>query len=136
MRNILLIDDDRDDQFIFKDAVRAIDSRLICDTASNGKVALDFLNTAQTLPYLIFLDLNMPVMDGYEFLMHVRKSERLKRVPIGIVSTSSILSDMKTTKALGARFFLTKPSDFNTLCGKLRQILEADHSKGEYLIVI
>jgi CheY-like chemotaxis protein len=136
MRTILLIDDDKDDQYVFKDALRAIDSRLVCDVAPNGRIALEMLAENRDLPYLAFLDLNMPVMDGYEFLRHARKSERLKALPIGIVSTSSILADMKTTKALGARFFLTKPNDFRSLCDKLHQILAADHTRGEYLIVI
>jgi CheY-like chemotaxis protein len=136
MKSLLLIDDDKDDQYIFKDAVRAIDSRLVVDTAPNGKVALEMLNSTLTYPYLTFLDLNMPVMDGYEFLRHVRKSETLKKLPVGIVSTSSSLADMKTTKMLGARFFLTKPNDFKLLCDKLAQILRAQHAIGEYLIVI
>jgi CheY-like chemotaxis protein len=136
IRTLLLIDDDKDDQYVFKDAVRCIDSRLVVDTAPNGRVALDMLQSGETYPFLTFLDLNMPVMDGYEFLRQVRKHERLKSLPIGIISTSSILSDMKTTKMLGARFFLTKPTDFKQLCEKLQQILKAEHARGEYLIVI
>jgi CheY-like chemotaxis protein len=136
VRNIFLVDDDKDDQLIFKDAVRAISPSLICDTAVNGRMALDNLNIRTFLPDIIFLDLHMPVMDGYQFLMQLKKSERLKAIPAGIVSTSSAISDMKAGKTLGGNFFLTKPKDFKTLCKKLQQILQADLSKGEYLIVI
>jgi CheY-like chemotaxis protein len=136
VRNIFLVDDDKDDHLLFKDAIRTISPGLIVDTALNGKVALDNLNIRTFLPDLIFLDLHMPVMDGYQFLMEIKKSERLKTIPVGIVSTSSAIADMKAGKALGARFFLTKPKDFKTLCKKIQQVLQTDHSKGEYVIVI
>jgi CheY-like chemotaxis protein len=136
VRNIFLVDDDKDDQVIFKDAVQSISPTLICDTAVNGKMALDNLNIRTFLPDIIFLDLHMPVMDGYQFLMHLKKSERLKTIPAGIVSTSSSIADMKAGKTLGGNFFLTKPKDFKTLCRKLQQVIAADFSRSEYLIVI
>jgi CheY-like chemotaxis protein len=136
VRNIFLVDDDKDDHLLFKDAVHAINPTLICDTALNGKVALDNLNIRTFLPDIIFLDLHMPVMDGYQFLMQLKKSERLKAIPAGVISTSSSIADMKAGKTLGASFFLTKPKDFQTLCKKLQQILSADYSTAQYLIVI
>jgi len=68
MNKIFLIDDDEDDLFFFKDALELIYPTLRCDTATNGKTAIDKLKVSSSLPDLIFLDLNMPVMDGFEFL--------------------------------------------------------------------
>jgi CheY-like chemotaxis protein len=135
-KTILLIDDDRDDQVMFKDALRIIDPQIICDIVPNGRVALDMLSSSMTLPHLTFLDLNMPIMDGYEFLREIRKYPRLKGMPVGVLSTSSVIPAMKTSKALGARFYLTKPNDFKMLCDKIGQILSASHAPGEYVIVI
>jgi CheY-like chemotaxis protein len=136
LRTILLVDDDKDDQLLFKDALRVIAPTIICDTALNGKLAIDHLLQTQTLPDLTFLDLNMPIMGGYEFLRYTMRNQRLKPMPVGIMSTSSSLLDMKTTKALGACFFMTKPDDFKTLCHQLKKILAGDYAHKEFLISI
>jgi CheY-like chemotaxis protein len=135
-KRILVVDDDRDDQFMFKDALHSIDRDIICDTAENGQLALDYLLKSKELPGLIFLDLNMPVMDGYAFIRQAIHHELMGRVPIGVLSTSSHINDMKTTKALGCRFFLTKPNDFATLRTKLHKIITHDYANSEYLILI
>lgn len=67
MSKIFLIDDDLDDQLMFKEVIESINPTLHCDTATNGKAALDTLKLSLPLPGMIFLDLNMPIMNGYEF---------------------------------------------------------------------
>ncbi|MEO6000077.1 MAG: response regulator [Chitinophagaceae bacterium] len=133
MNKIFLIDDDEDDQVIFKKALKLIDPLLQCDTATNGKIALDKLNATTSLPDIIFLDLNMPIMNGFEFLIQIRKEVGLNRIPIGIFTTSNILRDVELAKELGGRFFLTKPNDFQVLLKKLQQILSAEFSTNEYI---
>jgi len=135
MNKIFLIDDDEDDTFLFKEAIEVIDPTLQCDTATNGQVALDQLKAAAVLPDIIFLDLNMPVMNGLDFLVHIKKESALSKIPVGIFSTSNIPADQEQTKKLGASFFLTKPTDFQVLCKKLRQILSADFPSEEYTSV-
>jgi CheY-like chemotaxis protein len=82
-RVILLVDDDRG----ICDAI----SDLLCDsgyqiiTASNGRAALDALD-AGPLPFLILLDLAMPVMDGYEFLRERAKDPRLASIPVAVLT--------------------------------------------------
>jgi CheY-like chemotaxis protein len=136
MNKLLLIDDDEDDQFFFKEALESIDPTILCDVAINGKIAFDKLKISTTLPDLIFLDLNMPVMNGFDFLQEIKKENKLNRIPIGIFSTSNIISDRELTKTLGARFFLTKPTDLKILRNKIQDILSADFSKDEYLSAI
>jgi CheY-like chemotaxis protein len=133
VNKILLIDDDEDDQVFFKEALALINPFLQCDTAANGKIALDKLNASISLPDIIFLDLNMPFMNGLEFLIQIRKEAGLNRIPLGIFTTSNIVRDKELAKELGARFFLTKPNDFQLLRKQLQQVLSADFSTNEYI---
>jgi len=135
MNNLLLIDDDEDDQLFFKDVVESINPTLHCATAINGKIALEKLKVSTSLPDLIFLDLNMPVMNGFEFLIQFKKENAFNKVPIGIFSTSNSIRDKELAKDLGARFFITKPNDLQILQKKLQQILSADFSTGKYITI-
>jgi len=135
MNRILLIDDDDDDQFFFKEALESINPLLDCETATNGKIALDKLKEGTSLPDIIFLDLNMPVMNGFDFLIQFKKEPALRKIPVGIFSTSNNFRDKEVTKESGAKFFLTKPNDFQTLRKKLKQVLSADFSTDQYLSI-
>jgi CheY-like chemotaxis protein len=135
MNKIFLIDDDEDDQLFFIEALELIDPLIQCDTAGNGKIALDKLKSGDSLPDLIFLDLNMPVMNGLEFLNHQKKDKKINKIPIGIFTTSNILDDMELTKKLGVKFFITKPTDFKILCLKLQKLLTQDLSSEEFVSI-
>ncbi len=133
MNKIFLFDED--DQLLFKDAIEIINPSLQCDTATNGKIALDKLKVTTALPDIIFLDINMPVMNAFDFLIQIKKENSLSKIPVGIFTTSNILRDKELTKKFGAQFFLTKPNDFHLLRKKLQQILSADFSAGEYISI-
>ncbi|MEO7210791.1 MAG: response regulator [Chitinophagaceae bacterium] len=135
MNNIFLIDDDEDDQFFFKEVIESINPILHCDIATDGKLALDKLRVSDALPDIIFLDLNMPVMNGFDFLIQIKKEIGLSKIPVGIFSTSNNLRDKELTKEIGAQFFLTKPNDFQELRKNVQQILSADFSTNDYISV-
>ena len=135
MKKILLIDDDLDDQFFLKEVLDSINPTLHCETATNGKIALDKLKESASLPDIIFLDFNMPVINGFDFLIQIKKENQLNKIPIGIFTTSNNLRDKELTKEFGAQFFLTKPNDFHVLRKKLQQILSADFSTNEYISI-
>jgi CheY-like chemotaxis protein len=126
MNKIFLIDDDEDDQLLFTDAMQLINPLVQCETAPNGKIGLHKLKTSATLPDIIFLDLNMPVMNGFEFLQQIKNEKHLLNIPVGIFTTSNMMDDMERTKELGARFFITKPDEFNALCTKLQEVLNTN----------
>lgn len=122
-KHILLIDDDEDDQEIFLTALGNIDNSIACTTLGNGREALDMLTAKQIAPDLIFLDLNMPVMNGQQFLAEIKKETALKNIPVIILSTSSHKSSIQLTKELGAMQFLSKPDKFEDLLIVLRSVL-------------
>ncbi len=125
-KNIFLIDDDVDDQLFFTDALKEIDANIKCMIANNGRDALELLKNLENLPQLLFLDLNMPFMNGFECLSHLKNEIRLRKIPVVIFTTSNDAKDAELTHQLGAEVFLSKPNEFNQLRTKLEWILNLD----------
>ena len=128
-KKILLVDDDVDDQVIFLDALSEITTQVDCITAGNGLEALTTLKTLTPLPSLIFLDLNMPLMNGFECLENLKKDNQYKKIPVVIFTTSDNPMDVVRAKKSGADLFFTKTPDFQLLKTKLLDIFKTDFSK-------
>ena len=122
--NILLVDDDEDDHLLFVEAIKEVSGTVQCHTACNGLEAMIHLKTACPCPSLIFLDLNMPLMNGLECLEQIKSEESLKHIPIIIFSTSNNPKDQQRTREMGARMFFTKASDYQLLKSILLEILD------------
>ena len=119
----LLADDDADDKTLFCEALSEIDPGIVCHTASDGKEALAILSGKQiTKPNIIFLDINMPVMDGWQCLGRLKENTDFKDVPVIMYSTSSYQRDIELALESGAFCFFTKPSDYRELRRILRLI--------------
>jgi len=125
-KKILLVDDDTDDQLFFVDAITELEPTLECGIANNGLEALDHLQKVPPPPTLIFLDLNMPFMNGFECLAELKKTNEYKEIPVIIFTTSNHPVDMERIISMGASMFLIKPPDFTALKNKLNHILETD----------
>ena len=120
---ILIVEDDPVDQemivLAFKRAL--VENPVV--TMANGQEALEFLNArrqfqwrrSSDLPAVIILDLDMPQMDGFEFLRRVRAEERFAAIPVVVLTTSQFERDLTQSLALGASSCLTKPADFEQL---------------------
>src|SRR4051812_13807769 len=121
---VFLIDDDIDDQEIFSLAVERADQSAHCIFANDGIKALEKINNDSTFkPDYIFIDLNMPRMNGSQCLSEIKKIERLRNTPVFIYSTSSDPVSIIENKNLGAEDFIVKPSDINELIKTLTKIL-------------
>lgn len=120
--SILLIDDDVEDHEIFLSAITSISEKLQCIAFTNAREALGKLVNKDLNPDVIFLDLNMPIMSGQEFLVEVKKREETQHIPIIIFSTSSNPSTIKLTKEMGAIDFITKPNRFDDLIHALKGV--------------
>lgn len=120
---ILYADDDQDDCELVIEALEAIDPKIECTMASDGSQALSLLNEGEKLPDYIFLDVNMPVMDGKHCLLELKKDARLKNIPVVIYSTTQDKEEIRELYALGAEAYIQKPNSFTDLCLSLQRLL-------------
>ena len=115
-----LIDDDEDDRDFFALALEEVDRAIELRTAANAEEALMELQGMQFVPDVIFLDLNMPRIDGWECLKLLRELNHLSNVPVIIYSTSD--NSMRMATNPGFREFLTKQSRISELVKRLREV--------------
>src|SRR4051795_6752916 len=102
---VFLVDDDEDDKEMFAEVMAEICRFNTCITASNGFEALKFLQSSETLPDFIFLDLNTPRVNGKQCLLQLKKDKRLWSIPVIIYSTLRLESDKEETVRMGADYF-------------------------------
>ena len=124
--SLLLVDDDADDQLIFMEALNNIGITCSIHTAKDGVDALEVVNSSTFMvPDIVFLDLNMPRMNGKELLTILCRNPKFDEIPIIILSTSSRVEDIDDCIRLGASAYLTKQGSFNFLCKDLLDIFQA-----------
>ena len=111
---ILLVEDDQLDVISVERSLNKIDQNYELFTAYNGIEALDILKeNADVLPDVILLDLNMPKMNGIEFLKIIKADDRYKNIEIFIMTTSGEEADRRLAEDLGISGYLIKPLNFN-----------------------
>lgn len=121
---ILLIEDDRDDQVNFCRCIYELDPSIECLVASNGSEALLHLKAVTQKSGFIFLDLNMPLMDGYEYLAQIRAQRLYDDIPVVIFTTSNDEADKEKSRLCGVAGYLIKPANLKVLKIKLDLILK------------
>ncbi len=121
----LLADDDIDDKALFAEAIESIDATVLCHYAEDGTEVLSILNksTPSAYPHMIFLDVNMPIMNGWDCLKELKKDERYRDIPVVVYSTSSHQIEVNIAFKLGAICFFTKPATFKELKAALHIIV-------------
>lgn len=123
-QKIMLIDDDSDDQELFCEAILDIDSSIEAVTAVSVTEAFEKLVDDRELPAVIFLDINMPVISGWECLKQIKENPQYSAIPVIMYSTSPHDREKETAQRLGAWGLVTKPSDFETLKATFKEIIE------------
>jgi len=114
--NIALADDDKDDRLLFKKAMDNLNVDTELSLFSDGLQLIDYLRSLDVkLPQVIFLDLNMPEMNGMECLKEIRADRTFDNVAIAIYSTSSSEMDIEATFIHGANVYINKPDSFDKL---------------------
>lgn len=121
--NILYIDDDPEDIEVFREALISTDPMSVLHAASDGVEAFRVLGNLELLPDLIFLDINMPRMNGREFLHRIKQTVGLSSIPVIMYSTTSQKNEIEALKNAGAYDFIIKPNNFE----KLQTILRTLH---------
>ncbi|MGO4771423.1 response regulator [Flavobacterium sp. W22_SRS_FK3] len=121
---IFYTDDDPEDLDFFTDALNELGNHLNIVTQNNGKKLLHDLKNPPPNPHIIFLDLNMHGLTGYDVLKELRSSEDHKNIPIIILSTSSDSVAIAKTRELGASYYIQKPTDFEFLQKAIDHVLK------------
>ena len=123
-RYIVYVEDDEDDRMLFSEAMNEAFPQVQCHTFSNGPEALSFLSAASStgqLPHHIVLDINMPIMHGYEVAAEIRKHEALKDIPLTYFSTSPRPSYLMLGS--GNTFYRQKPTEFGSYKTLMQEML-------------
>jgi two-component system, chemotaxis family, response regulator Rcp1 len=119
---ILLVEDNDGDILLTQEALKEGKIKNNITVARDGQEALDILNEATELPDLILLDINLPRVDGFEVLTAIKTDERLKAIPVIMLSTSGAENDILTSYNNYANCFITKPVDFLRFMDVVRSI--------------
>lgn len=111
---IIVVDDDLEDQFILKEYFDDIKPGASVKYLDNGKIAMDYLLDCSPadLPCLIVLDLNMPIMNGTQTLLQIKRTMALKNIPVIILSTSDNEEEKRKCLSFGAIDYVTKPASW------------------------
>jgi CheY-like chemotaxis protein len=118
-----LADDDADDREFFMLALRKIDTAIKCVVAKDGAEALEIIKRDESfIPNFIFLDFNMPRMNGKECFLEIKKIDRLKNIPIYMYSTS--LNEKENLLRIGITDYIQKPYTLKQLIKMLSEIIE------------
>jgi CheY-like chemotaxis protein len=139
---ILLTDDDNDDAEIFRQALRQLDPSILFVHVESGPEAFEYMHDdTNSLPDAIFLDLNMPEMNGWQCLAKIKNEKKFDAIPIIIYTTSSNPREYEIAQDLDAHGLITKPSDpkvlkkvLNIIISKLGTRQLRDAVKEAYLI--
>ena len=115
----LLVEDDPEDQEFFIDALHSVSSTTGCYAVTNGEEALFTLAQERFNPDYIFTDINMPRMDGLEFLEKLKGIEKFRNIPVIIYSSKYSEVQLQKVKTLGASAIFSK-----TRMGALKEILK------------
>ena len=123
IKRFLLTDDDRDDREMFSEALASIAPDIVYHWAEDGRQALQLL-AGNDKPDILFLDINMPVMNGWELLHKLKKDNNYNDIPVIIYTTSSEQRDKEIAKDLGALCFVTKPDNFRLMKSILKVVVD------------
>ncbi|NTW24513.1 MAG: response regulator [Lentimicrobium sp.] len=120
---ILLVEDDMIDAMTVRRALKELNVINPVITVENGEEALEYLrNNDNEMPGIILLDLNMPRMNGVEFLRIAKKEEKFKRLPVVVLTTSLEEIDRVDTFSLGVAGYMVKPVDYRQFVEVIKAI--------------
>ena len=125
--NVLLIEDNHADIRMVKELFKEFNRKTSITTVYNGVEALKFLSKKEKCHVdidLILLDLNIPLIDGFEVLKEIKNNNKLKNIPVLVLTTSSAKEDFLKAQELEADCFITKPLDYDEYNSFLQHIGE------------
>ena len=124
--NIFYTDDDPEDLETFNDAINDISPDVRVTNFINGTDLLHNLRNPPPIANIIFLDLNLPIRNGFEILKELKKIDIAHHLPVIVFSTSDAIDYVEISKKLGACLYIKKPSSYKTLKHILQTVLLID----------
>ena len=121
---ILIVDDDKLEVLLVKRSLSKLGSSKQIDHVGNGLEAIQYLNDSNNNPSIILLDVNMPKMNGLEFLRERDSNPEWLKIPTIILSSSNESSDKEKALKLGACGYMIKPMEFEDMTKMLKAILD------------
>jgi len=127
---VLVAEDDPNDVFLLRRAFQKAGVSNAVVVARNGQEAIDYLNPEgketmlgkQPLPALMFLDLKMPLVDGFDVLAWLQKQPVLHRVPVVVLTSSNQERDIEQARHMGAHEYRVKPQQFEELVAIVKEV--------------
>lgn len=123
---IFYTDDDQEDLEFFKEATDAIDRDLEVVTIDGGPKLIDAIENPPPHPHILFLDLNMPGLTGFDVIEILRQREGSKDIPIVVFSTSRDENYIKKSLELGANYYVPKSTSFDSLRKSIEHTINID----------
>lgn len=116
--DILVVEDNPGDARLITEVLKSNEIHNSLNIVKDGVEAMDFLNqngkfAAMPRPDLIFLDLNLPKKDGREVLTEIKSNDRLKQIPVVVMTMSQAEEDIVKSYSLHANCYITKPIDLD-----------------------
>lgn len=119
---ILLVEDDQVDIMTLKRAFKSLNIKNQLEIARNGEEGLQYFETDKEKPCLILLDINMPKMNGLEFLQILKQDDILKKIPVVVLTTSQDEEDRKKSFDFGVAGYVVKPVDYEEFIDAIKTI--------------
>lgn len=130
LKYVYLADDDEDDRLLFSDAVESIFDDCEVATFVDGERLIRHLKSnPDIVPFIMFIDINMPRMNGFECLEAIKSMPLCKDVPVIMYSTSSSQADIARSRELGANLYVQKPYNYEVMKVLMQQIFDTDWTK-------
>lgn len=122
-KSILLVEDDLVDAMTVKKVLKELEVKNPLITCKNGEEALEWLQSAtHSLPGIILLDLNMPKMNGLEFLRVIKADDRLKVIPVVVLTTSEDQQDKIESYQMSIAGYMLKSFDYHKFVDIMKTI--------------
>ena len=119
-KSILVVEDQEDNRQILRDLLSSADYEMV--EAENGQQAIDAV--AKKKPDLILMDIQLPIMDGYEATRRIKANPDWKEIPIIVVTSYALSGDAEKARAAGCDDYVTKPYSPRQLLAKIREFLK------------
>ena len=130
---ILLVEDDPGHARLIEKNLRRANIRNEIVMLGDGQQALDYLcdggRISSEVPLLVLLDLNLPVLDGYQVLARMKADERMRHIPVIVLTTTDDAREVSRCYELGCNVYVTKPVDYEQFSEAIRQL-------GLFLLVV